>query len=128
MKGCEKVSAFNYQTPDDFKKEEEKWFKYFTIPSLFATLAAAIVTGAIFIPIFYSFGLIYIGIIVTLICSILMFAAVSFEIPVGSKLPGEGSVPVVILFRICMRKRKANKIIYVKNYGDYECFEEEERI
>lgn len=117
---------FNYDTPDDFSKDEEKWLKFFSLPALLATIIFATIGAAIFVPIFNLFGKVYIGVIITFIFSLFGFCIVSFEIPVKTELPGAGHTPFVILFRIFLRRLPRNRVIYTKGYGEYENFEEDD--
>lgn len=117
---------FNYDTPDDFSKDEEKWLKFFSMKALLSTIIFAVIGALIFFPIFKFFGKIHIGIIITIIFGAIGYAVVSFEIPVTTELPGAGHTPLTILFRIFLRKLPRNRIIYTKGYGEYENFEEDD--
>lgn len=120
------AGSFNYNTPDDFSKDEEKWLKIFTWKSLLATLVFCLISGIIFIPLLRMFNCTFIGIVIMLVFGAIGFAGVTFEIPVTSKLPGAGNVPFVVLYRIILRKLPWNKVIYVKGYGEYEHFYDDE--
>lgn len=114
---------FNYNNPDDFNKDEEKWFKFFTLWSLLSTIAFGVVGWFTIRPLFALFNQEFIGVVITLIFAFLGYAIVSFEIPVSSKIPGAGHKPITIIFRRCARRTK--RVIYVKGYGEYEDFDNE---
>lgn len=120
------MANFRYDTPDNFKEYKERWFKYFTIPSLMATIIFAIIGGLIFIPLFNVFGLIYAGIIMTAISSGIGYCITTFPIPLDSKFPGAGLKPITLIFRVVLRRLPRNRKIYVKHYGEYENFFGEE--
>lgn len=114
---------FNYNNPDDFTRDEEKWFKFFSMWALISTIVCGLFAGVIIIPIFALFDQTFIGVVITLIFAAFGYAIVSFEIPVGSKIPGAGHTPITIMFRIFVRRLPWNKKIYVKGYGEYEDFD-----
>lgn len=119
------ANNFNYDNPDDFSKDEEKWLKFFSIPALLSTIIFGVIGAVLFVPVFTLIGKAYIGGIISLIFASVGFVAVSFEIPVTTELPGAGHIPLVILFRIFLRRLPSNRKIYTKGYGDYENFEDE---
>ena len=126
MKVGENLSNnFNYQTPGDFNKDEEKWFKYFSLSALFGTVTVTLVLGFVFISFFKFLNIAFVGVILTILCAILTYASISFEIPVDTPLPGSGHTPIVILFRVFLRRLKRNRVIYVKGYGEFEELEDE---
>ena len=120
------ANHFNYNTPDDFSKDEEKWFKFFSMKALISTIIFGFIGGFIFIPLFKFFGRMFIGVIITLIFAGIGFSMVSFEIPITTELPGAGHTPMTILFRILLRRLPRNRVIYTKGYGEYENFIEDD--
>lgn len=121
------MSNFRYNTPDNFKEYKERWFKYFTIPSFVTTIIFSVVSGVIFIPVFNALGLIFAGILLTIIWGGIGYSISTFNIPLESKFPWAGLKPITIIFRIILRRLPRNKKIYVKHYGEYENFYEEGR-
>lgn len=122
------MSNFNYNTPDDFNKDEEKWFKFFSIWSLISTIIFTTIAGVIFIPATNKLNNPFLGILLTGVFGFIGFAIVRFEIPVGSKFPGAGHTPIVLIMRVLIRRRKKNRVIYVKGYGEYEGFNDDEEM
>lgn len=117
------MSNFRYKTPDDFKKNEEKWFKYFTLPSLFITIIFSIIGGLIFIPILTAMHLFFTGVLLTAISGGIGYGISTFYIPIESQIPGNGLKPITVIFRIILRRLPRNRRIYVKNYGKYENYQ-----
>lgn len=113
------MAKLTYETPDEFSKDEEKWLKIFNKRSLIATLAAFGI-GLIICRILSLFHLKVVGIIITILLMLIFYVGNHFEIPSSLNVNGVGCTLFELYMRRRNRKKKSNKVIYVKGYRRYD--------
>ena len=105
-----------YRIPKEFK-DEDKWFRFFTKRQLIYAIVA-LAFDAIALMLSYSFNVLLVGIILSEIVSIVMMAFAFITIPTEQYMYGGGYLLSTIVLRVIIRRRKKNRILYVKNYDN----------
>lgn len=103
-------------------KDEDKWFKYFTMKQLLAYGIAASV-GIALTVLLYKVGLEIIG-IVFLIFNIAIVAIMQIKIPYDKYLIGGGFRVFNIFQRLILKYR--NRVIYTRNVNEQYMYGQEE--
>lgn len=105
-----------YKIPSEFK-DEDKWFKWFTIPQLLAlggSIAVCVIVYRILAGIHMAFIGACLDIVILVVAGLCIFA----PIPNDKYLLGGGQPFRVILVRIVWKRLPSNKKIYVRNYDE----------
>lgn len=103
-----------YKIPSEFK-DEDKWFKFFTLRQLFALIGI----GALCFIVFRLFSIIhmrFIGACIDVAILIIGIMCIYAPVPEEKYLIGGGQPFRVILLRMVRKRMKKNRIIYIKNY------------
>ena len=106
--------AGTYQIPKEFK-DEDKWFKFFNRKQLFITFGGILLC----IPpvwIFYKLGIMQIGLCIGEVILLGTLLLAFLPLPNDRFLIGGGFMLNQIVWRLIVKSRRRNKILYVKNY------------
>lgn len=111
--GTYKMDDFYNEVPEEFSKEDDKWFRFFP-PKSFGVLVATGVWMVILTKLFGFMHVTWLGFILGGI-NMLFFTGITM-IPVGADdyLKGAGQKLDIILIRRIIRK--INRCIYIKGY------------
>ncbi len=97
-------------------KDEDKWFRFFTLKQLFY-YGIALFLGIITTVLLYKVGLEIIG-IVCIIINLIIAALLQATIPSDKYLIGGGMKTQIIVKRLFLKLLPENRIIYTKNYDE----------
>lgn len=106
----------SYKTPAPFK-DEDKWFRFFTKRALVYVLVALFI-GGIQILFFQKLHLTLIGMtifVLLLACAIVLGFG---KMPPEKYLFGGGERFEALVIRLFIKRRKKNRCLYLKNYGE----------
>lgn len=104
-----------YKIPSEYK-DEDKWFKFFTIPQVFA-IAIVLLLSFIVFKFLSALHLAFIGACIDIVIILLAVLIIFAPIPENKYLIGGGQPFRVVFINFIRKKLPKNKIIYVKNYG-----------
>lgn len=103
-----------YNIPSEFK-DEDKWFKWFTITQLLA-LGGSVLLCVIVYKVFAGMHLSFVGACLDIVILVVAALCIFAPIPNDKYLMGGGQPFRVILIRMVRKRLPKNKMIYVKNY------------
>ena len=108
------MDDFYNEVPEEFSKEDDKWFRFFP-PKSFGILIA---TGLLAVILTKLFGIIHVkllGIILGVLNMVVLTALSMIPVGADNYLKGAGQKLDIILIRKFVRKNK--RCIYIKGYG-----------
>lgn len=103
-----------YKVPSELKNEN-KWFKFFTIPQL-CVIGVALVVAIFLLIIFAKQGVFPVGFFIFLLIMIAAFSVVMIKVPDEYYLFGAKEPVGVIFLRLLIKKLRHRKV-YVANYS-----------
>lgn len=101
-----------YKTPDELR-DEDKWFKFFTLPQL-AAICGVVAADGCMVTLWGKVGLIGVGICLAVIITAFSLALIFLKMPKRRYLMGGGLPLYEIALRIVQKKKRRKRVIYVK--------------
>ena len=107
-----------YKTPDELR-DEDRWFKFFTLPQLAAACAIA-AADALLIALAKKAGIVPAGICAALLLTALAGVLLFLRMPRRRYLMGGGLPLYEVARRVIAKKMPSRRVLYVKAGTDLE--------